>query len=402
MRYVVENEVIRINFLIIPILFLNLIILQSIIKINFAPSINSLIYIITFLFFYFRYRSFKTIAASAPIIFWGILTAYHLINASLKHVAVINEADYLHGMKMYSSLCIYTFLLSVDMKKTLKWLMYSSVVWFIFALTTSGFNLRGDDVEGINAVNYGKTASNMCIYALYYCMINYSTLKKVLVYLIIPVFFILLAQTRNAFAMIVFQFAGFYYSVKKKSRLRVQNVILLLIVGIVMFFAIDYVIHNTGLGTRFTDQDDVIASQINNGILTNTIWDKILGERLSYYVYGWRFFLEYPFTGIGLDNYENMTGGVFPMHVEYMVHIAEGGIIGFALFLLYVIALFRVVIKVNVCKAVRFMLFTTFGIILFTNMYASMFMQERTVIIICIILSANQSYSCLRQFRLKS
>ena len=398
MLYKIENDYLNLKIgIVVPFLFLSLIFLQCIVHIQFAPSINSLIYICIFIVFFKKYKPFRKIVYSKSLCVWGVLILYHLVNASIKNVPEVDIADYLHGLKMFASISIFTFLLSVDMKKTLTFLIYSCVVWFSFALTTSGIHLRSEFNQGINAITYGKIATCMAIYIMYLGMLNYSSMVKVCIKCTIPFIVVLAAQTRNSFAMIVFQLIGYYYGISLKAKIRLKNMLMLFLLAVILYYGIDYILHYTELGNRFLDQDDVVQSQINNGIYTNSIWGKILGERLSYYVYGFQLFLANPLTGIGYNNYQYVTGGDYPMHPEYMLHVCEGGIVAIVFFSLFVLEILKIIIKAKISQSVRVMLFATFCAIMFSHLYATMFDQELIVILYCLILSVNQSYSILRK-----
>ena len=102
-------------------------------------SFISLIYILTFLYL-INIRRVQRIAVSKPLLIWMTLTAYHLINATIKHVSEINYVDYLAGIKCYASICIFTYFLSVNAKLTLKILFYTFGLWLLGALMITGYS----------------------------------------------------------------------------------------------------------------------------------------------------------------------------------------------------------------------------------------------------------------------
>ena len=69
---------------------------------------------------------------------------------------------------------------------------------------------------------------------------------------------------------------------------------------------------------------------------------KVLGDRSVYYFEGWRIFKDHPWFGVGRDNYILYNSyGPLVCHVEIMAQLAEGGIIGSLLFLLFYLSLYR-------------------------------------------------------------
>lgn len=71
-----------------------------------------------------------------------------------------------------------------------------------------------------------------------------------------------------------------------------------------------------------------------------------LGDRAAQYMLAWDLFLEYPITGIGLKNFSVMANYPFVLHTEYMVQLCECGIIGSALYLLFMGGLFKTVFRI--------------------------------------------------------
>ena len=92
-------------------------------------------------------------------------------------------------------------------------------------------------------------------------------------------------------------------------------------------FAMPFVITNTYIGER-------IERSIENN--KNAEDDSELFDgRAVFYTMGYDFFKENPFTGIGIMNFLVVGDMEEEAHSEYVVQLAELGIIGFLLFLLY-------------------------------------------------------------------
>jgi len=89
-----------------------------------------------------------------------------------------------------------------------------------------------------------------------------------------------------------------------------------------------------------------------------------LGDRAYYYLEGFNLFVDNPVTGIGLENFMIYTGYHQRIHTEIMVQIAECGLIGFSLYCLFYISIFKSIIKEKYSKRCRSIRIFVFGIIL--------------------------------------
>lgn len=351
-------------------------------------SFVSLIYILVFCYLS-RYNLFKKIAFSKPLLIWATLTLYHLINASIKHVPEINSVDYLCGIKCYASICIFTFFLSQKAKFSFKAVFYSLLVWLVIAIMTGGYTagerLRGD---GFVSVSLGKCSALMAIAGIYWCIMMSSSVVTLAYRMAFPILVIILAQTRNAFGMVCVMLMGYYYSIVMRCRLTANRLVLSIFVFAIAMSSVLYVMDNTGLGNRFnSDIEDVGLETYKEQYETGTAFDYVAGERIIYYATGWEIFKNHPWTGIGLDNYQNYMGGNFPMHVEYMKHLAEGGIIAAVLWLMFIASLCHVIIKTKIPKPKKSMAWFTLATILFTFLFSVGYEQERQMILYGIILS---------------
>ena len=353
-------------------------------------SFVSLVYICIFIYFFPRKR-FREIAWSWPMVIWLLLTFYHLINATIKHVPEINFVDYLRGLKIYASICIYTFLFSNDTKKAVQTVFLLLGAWLLFALILTGYTV-GTRLNGtkVIAVMFGKGASLMAIMAIYLAAIRRESIYRLSIRLFFPILIILLAQARNAFGMVVIMFAGYYYAVVMRCKMKFKQLILLCTFCVFFLVSVDYVIANTGLGMRIqNDIESVDESLYRDQYLTGTFFDYIVGERIVYYVTGWEIFISHPITGIGLDNYQDYIQGNYPMHVEYMVHLAEGGIIAFILWISFNLLLIIFIMRTETDKKQKALLVFTFISILFTCAFSVMYDNEMTIMLYGLLLSIN-------------
>lgn len=376
------------NAFIVFLLILSGLLFQLIAGGQGSKTFTSLLYLSAFLYFLPK-RDFRKIAFSSPMLVWIVLAFYHSANALNKHVPDFDFPDVLVRMKIYCSIVIFAYLLAIDFKRTLKYIFYALATWLTIGLLHAGYHpgerLAG---EGLIAVQFGKNAAVMGICGIYLAIFNYKQLIGVAIRLIYPMLFILLSQTRQALGMIAIQFAGFYIAFIMQFKTNFRSIVLL---AIGIFFAYNgytYLMDETGLGSRIQDDiEKVDISQQREIYSTGTAFDYIAGERIYYYVVGTEIFKEHPLTGIGLTNFMPYTGGNYPMHVEWMVHLTEGGIIAFVLYITFLVLLFKTILKSHERRPMKFMRCFTLCVVLFSACFASSYGQETPVILYSIILS---------------
>lgn len=339
-------------------------------------TINSLLYISVFCLCC-GYRQFRIIAKSRPLFIWLILTLYHWGNGMAHKVPEVDYLDLLHGLRIYSAICIFTYFMVLDFRRTLKALIKISFLWIIIAITCTDMNNELSRLTGrVNATQLGQFTAVLSVYLTYYVFINALSIFKLLFYYIFPTVIIILAQCRNAIGMMAIQFVGYYTAFLNRTKLSAKKIASVVMIGLSLFLLVNFVKNETGLGDRFLNSDDVKTSQLKNGILTNSVWDDILGERLVYYVLGWQLFTEEPVTGIGMWNYKYKVGGEYPLHSEYMVHLCEGGLIGFTLWISFIFSVLMTVRKSSASQRNKIMLYSSLCVFLFCGIYARLFFYE--------------------------
>ena len=325
-----------------------------------------------------------------------------MVNAIVKQVPKYDFPDYLTRFKIYASICIFTYLFSLDFRHTLKLIFWSLALWLIACLFYVGFSIDSRlSGEGLNAVQIGKNAAMMGICGIYMCAYEKYKIKWVIIRVIYPLLFILLSQTRQAIAMVVIQAVGFYYSFIMNCKINMRSLVLVLFLSGAAIAGGTFVMESTNLGDRFqSDIDAVDHSRGREEYLTGTVFDYILGERIIYYAIGSEIFQENPLTGIGLTCYKSYTQGEFPMHVEWMVHLSEGGIIAFALYLIFLITIFLAIRNSGATLQEKMMRYSTLCVILFVNFFASSYAQEIPVIMYSLIISVNPYFGKLKDKKL--
>lgn len=223
------------------------------------------------------------------------------------------------------------------------------VLFFIYVLLGFLFQVKTGAVgeRGGNILGNSLPLVSLCLVFISCLCYSYRLIKvpSFISAIILSMLCIFMVATRKAFAgELIILFAFFYGNIKK---INVQSVLGLLCLGLVLYFTVPYLLENSILGERFMNISDD-AEAYNT---TNSKFLSLLGDRAYFYITGWELFKEFPVCGIGINNYMNVTDYPMPIHSEYIVQLAENGLIGCFLFVLFIVALFKTVLSVNVHKS---------------------------------------------------
>ena len=203
---------------------------------------------------------------------------------------------------------------------------------------------------------------------------------------------IVVSQTRKAFGAEVILLVGIILSAKEKRTWK--NWISIIVLGTLLVIGVKYVVNNTDLGSRLIQgQDEDYYVQLVENERINTFLVDLLGDRAGQYEIALALHQEYYWTGIGLMNYMDMSGGELVLHSEYMVQLCENGTIGFMLLMLFYVLTIIALIKnkKNVgSKVFRMALFGLF-VILFLNLTCWTYNQNFTMIFYALILTSANS-----------
>ena len=296
---------------------------------------------ISFAFTYFLDKRFRKILLSFPMLIWLTLTLYHWINARYKHVVGVDFFDLLHGFRVFFCLSIVFFWAMVDFRKTINILLKAYLLrcfFVLFLLVLGGYTGGRLTGAGGSATGLGQMAALVGIYIAYANIFRKINIQKNILYFLLPFFIVILSQSRNSLAMISISILAcfFSYNIWRKGSTNIKLLLCLCGVIFVALLAMP-VLEQTSIGQRAAQVSQTTEdSYFYRHNATNTFFDKIVGDRLVYYVRGWEFFKKNPITGIGMWNYRFLTGGQYPLHSEYMVHLCEGGICASILWLIFV------------------------------------------------------------------
>lgn len=329
---------------------------------------------------YMNRPDFRRIIFSWPLFIWLALTVFHLANGFYHKVPGVDFVDILHGFKIYSCIAIFTYWFQRDFWGTVKELLITFGFYMVVASFVCDF---GDEDEGrmsgaIYATQLGQTVAMAVIYIVLWAYYNHYKVIKTLVLSAIPLFFIILAQTRNPMMMVIIIIIGYLYAVNLSNGNINLKLHLKVLLSIAAVLALAYVfVKDSGLGNRLSNvsvqyRDTYQYQQYSTG----TIFDLIVGDRLIYYIVGFSLFLRSPIIGIGMWNYRYITGGVYPLHSEYMVHLCEGGIIALTLWLSFIIIVLRRILLFKTDNGIKQIALMGLAAILFCGIYAREFFYE--------------------------
>lgn len=259
---------------------------------------------------------------TAPLVTWMVLMIYHRINAYFCGVD-FSDFSIVSPTLFIFFILLFTPYLYIKNKELLFVTLICSYIWQLYW----GYRLgEFEDYSGrltgfIYTTQLGQMSGVAC------CIIAmYSTLKNKASYLLLmvfPIFIMFLAGARNGTLVVAFSLlcALYPYVHQKKSYLILAFILL------VIFY--NY-FESSAIMERFQN-----SSEVELEIQTGTFLDYILGDRTIYYLFGFQNFLDHPINGIGLFHFRDYNQYIYALHTEPMTHLAEGGIIGFSLYLYY-------------------------------------------------------------------
>lgn len=278
-------------------------------------------------------RFLKKKVFSKPAIFWGLWIIYSVINLQFNGYYGRLSFIYFFVLILFNPFVVMTIAAKETQRNPEKVIKLFTIVFTVFALlsvTVLGgvHEIHEDRLIG----ELGNTGPLNTIYVIFFSalLIVHKKIKwRTLVPLMVFAFAVIsMAATRKAFGAAVIITLTFVLSQIKFSA---KNIILVLILSAGFYFGANYALENTALGERFEEGVEYGAEEN----ITDIEALNLLGDRVGSYIIGWEIFKDNKLTGIGLKNYMHKGHGPLVLHTEYMVQLAECGIIGSLLFLLF-------------------------------------------------------------------
>lgn len=217
-----------------------------------------------------------------------------------------------------------------DYKKSIKILFRAYLFYVILGALSMGA-MESYDSSSRMANVMGNTYFNTAILfaafgSLYYF---HGNLKKIIYWiLLLLVFYVIYmsGERKGLVCVFIIIFGSFYAANSGKGIKSVMYLGTLLLIGMI---AVDLILTHSTAGQR-------MASSMTESQFQDNWFLKLMGDRGIMYYLGWEMFLKNPLTGIGITNFCWQNGYMpgLPFHTEYMVQLAECGIIGSFLFVI--------------------------------------------------------------------
>lgn len=218
-----------------------------------------------------------------------------------------------------------------DYNKTVS-ILFGCYLLYVILGTFSMQSIESYDI-GLRMENdLGNTFFNTSILFVTFAALMYSQerLRKIIYWLLLLfVFFIIYrsGERKGLVCVFIIIFGAFFAenSGKGAKSMIYMGILLLLSCGV-----ISGIMEHSIAGQRMTNSMEISQFE-DNWFL------KLMGDRGIMYYLGWEMFLQNPWTGIGINNFcwQNNYHEGLPFHTEYMVQLAECGIIGTLIFIVF-------------------------------------------------------------------
>lgn len=269
----------------------------------------------------------------------GFLLARNLVGFSLKErtlfqLVILSIVSYnILSSKFSIALAIKAFVFGA---------LISSVVYLVGNKLTPYTRITGT-LENANL--YGLTLLFAITLSLYLIKTNTNKWHKLFYYLLISFFSYLIIFTGSRKAIIGFAslpillYITYFIKIGKRHLFRILCLTILLL-GFLIGFSI-YLTQTPFYYRIQSFQELIISSDIN------TVEDGSLINRFYFYKMAYHLWKQHPILGVGNDQFRYYTGVYFPLlrstysHSNYMEILADFGIVGFILYYLIYLAIFR-------------------------------------------------------------
>ena len=278
-------------------------------------------------------KDFLKIAISKPLIIWGLWVIYAFFNTMYKGF----EGD----LPVYSFLTLLvvpyilmTLISFLSLKNYHEIINVLIVGFYLSLIIIVLFNNNSFEDDRYGGEMNSNTVGLMSVVLIMFIYLKYFfkriSLKTFLVIAGIPVILIILTSSKTAFGGLILLY--FSHLVVNRSKSTIKNIVKSFAAIILLLIPFYYLVNNTQLGERIlktTEAGEELGIDTGNEFLNK------FGDRGLYYYFGWKVFENNPVTGIGLNNYKSYMDEEYSLHTEYMIQLAELGIIGFTLFFIF-------------------------------------------------------------------
>ena len=268
---------------------------------------------------------------------------YGFVNAIIKHSALLEQDNGYFYLMYHTVMPFLLFVIAIlcfenDFEKTVRVVSRALVVYSIITTAFAG-NITGNERMESGSININEVVL-YCLCGVSFMFLRYvrgQISKTEMLTVAFPIFVSVMAGSRMGLLTLFIIVIGLLSS---KLDFKKTGTFIFLIVGsIVLYFGIDYILHNTFAGERVLGTQNEVNDRYAD-FKTGTILD-LLGDRGFMYYYSWPLFLEHPITGIGLYNYIQYSPWGMRLHTEYATQYVENGLLGFIPFISFLIILLK-------------------------------------------------------------
>lgn len=286
---------------------------------------------------------FRKVLKSTPVLIWGLWGIYTAVNWLFHRVESVQVPWIFIGNQIFLvwiAMVVVVYECRRNYQTTLKFILSCLVIYVLIGLLFQRDTIyqsgRGGTVLG-NVLPL--TSLSMVATAVFMYVKKWLTLKNLVIIIILSLAAILFVATRKALGGLLILL--FFLLITKYPLNNVKNFLSLIFGLLVFYVGLSFMLDNTILGERMHGIDES-ANQFNTSNLRIL---NFLGDRAYFYIKGWEIFKEHPLTGIGINNFMYIDKLKLPFHTEYMAQLAENGIIGTILYVLFYFNIFRQIIK---------------------------------------------------------
>ena len=366
----------KINYLFLAYVLVWPVLNKTIIPIDGAGRIGQLLFLISLLFNVLE-RDFLETMNRKPISLWFIWVIYvtivwfwcgHNVTEVFESRPVSDVTFvFTRFVTPFYAMLLIAREIRLNEIPLLKWILACYLI-FIMLATFCGTSNITDDGRVMSSMGNELPlgAMSMFFWAAYMNLRHKLKTRYVAILFIVAFICILLAATRKAFIGLLI--ISLFWLIARNKMYKPQKLFILIGVLALLYLGVQYVMDNTALGERFAGTDD--AAEIYNTSDIPIL--NFLGDRAIFYIMGWEIFLEHPWFGIGLSNFQIETGYPLPIHSEYIVQLCEGGIVGSIIFILFSLNILKCIVRVRKSNKDNFGIYLLFLSLFLTVLFINL------------------------------
>lgn len=272
-----------------------------------------------------------------PIIFWFLWVLYNILNSMVKGNPT--ELPFWVFIMNFSLPLIVMIVACIQTCYSITLLSNRVLLSMLLLSIWGGSGMDVADQGRIVSDEMGNSLALVLSMVVFIsCLLykrNNMSFKILMLIILFALAMITMMATRKAFGaslLIILMTVLSYINIRS-----IKNVLFMVLLVFVFNIGMNYIMEKTVMGERLVETEDVGEKYNSSDIEALSF----LGDRASMYLKGWDLFLEHPVTGIGLLNYRKFTGSDFVIHSEYVVQLAECGVIGLVLFLSFYFSIIK-------------------------------------------------------------